>query len=119
MCAERPCGRDERPWRGPARRAPSTGIIPALYLSMIAVDRSCQGERLGSDLAIHASNRARNVSSEAGIKLVVRDVIDDGGGQAYARRMEFCGRLEFQSFQGRPNRVFMTIGTIRATLGDG
>ena len=34
------------------RQAPNTGSIPALYLSMIAVDRSRQGEGLGSDHAL-------------------------------------------------------------------
>jgi ribosomal protein S18 acetylase RimI-like enzyme len=41
------------------RHTPSTGSIPALYLSMIAVDRSQQGKGLGSDLAVDALGRAR------------------------------------------------------------
>ena len=101
------------------RRAPSTGSIPALYLSMIAVDRSRQGMGLGSDLAIDALYRARNVAGEVGLKLVVLDVIGDGGKEALARRMEFYRRVGFQSFQDRPERMFITIDTIRAMLDDG
>ncbi len=86
---------------------------------MKAVDRSWQGKGLGSDLAIDALSRVRNVSSEAGIRLVMLDVIDDGGDEAFARRMEFCRRLGFQSLKDRPDRLFMTIGTIRAMFGDG
>ena len=100
------------------RRAPNTGSIPALYLSMIAVDRSRQGKGLGSDLAIDALGRARNVAGEVGLKLVVLDVIDDGGGDVFARRREFYQRLGFQSFQDRPERMFITIDTIRAMFGD-
>ena len=101
------------------RRAPNTGTFPALYLSMIAVDWSWQGRGLGSDLAVDALSRARNVSGEVGLKLVVLDVIDDGGDEAFARRMEFYRRLGFRSLQDRPDRMFITIGTIRAMFDDG
>ena len=101
------------------RRAPNTGSIPALYLSMIAVDRSQQGKGLGSDLAVDALARARSVAGEVGLKLVVLDVIDDGGKEVFARRGEFYRRLGFRSFQDRPDRMFITIDTIRAMFGDG
>ena len=80
---------------------------------MIAVDRYWQGKGLGSDLAIDALARARNVADEVGLKLVVLDVIDDGGNVAFARRMAFYRCLGFQSFQDRPERMFLTIDTIR------
>ena len=99
-------------------RAPNTGSIPALYLSMIAVDRSGQGRGLGSDLAIDALGRALSVAGEVGLKLVVLDVIDDGGNEAFMRRREFYRRLGFRSFQDRPERMFITIDTIRAMFGD-
>ena len=101
------------------RRAPNTGSIPALYLSMIAVDRSQQGKGLGSDLAVDALGRARNVAGEVGLKLVVLDVIGDGGDEIFVRRREFYRRLGFQSFQDRPERMFITIDTIRAMFGNG
>ena len=96
------------------RRAPRTGSIPALYLSMIAVDRSQQGKGLGSDLAVDALGRARSVAGEVGLKLVVLDVINDGGGEVFARRKEFYRRLGFQSFEDRPERMFITIDTVLA-----
>ena len=101
------------------RRAPRTGSIPALYLSMIAVDERRQGKGLGSDLAVDALGRALNVASEVGLKLVVLDVIDDGGEEVFARRMEFYRRLGFRSFQDRPERMFITIDTIRAMFDNG
>ena len=101
------------------RRAPNTGSIPALYLSMIAVDRNWRGMGLGSDPAIDALGRTLNVAGEEGLKLVVLDVIDDGGSDAFARRMEFYRRPGFRGFQDRPERMFITIGTIRSMFADG
>ena len=101
------------------RRAPRAGSIPALYLSMIAVDRIWQGKGLGSDLAIDALGRARSVAVKVGLKLVVLDVIEDGGSEIFARRMGFYRRLGFQSLEDRPERMFITIDTIRAMFGDG
>ncbi len=99
-------------------RAPRTGSIPALYLSMIAVDGRRQGMGLGSDLAMDALARALSVASEVGLKLVVLDVIDDGGEDVFARRMEFYRRLGFRSLNDRPERMFITIDTIRAMFGE-
>ena len=101
------------------RRAPRTGSIPALYLSMIAVDERRQGMGLGSDLAVDALGRALSVAGEVGLKLVVLDVIDDGGEDVLARRMAFYRRLGFRSLEDRPDRMFITIGTIRAMFGEG
>ncbi len=101
------------------RRAPRTGSIPALYLSMIAVDERRQGMGLGSDLAVDALGRALSVAGEVGLKLVVLDVIDDGGEDVFARRMAFYRRLGFRSLEDRPDRMFITIGTIRAMFGEG
>ena len=86
---------------------------------MIAVDRSRQGKGLGSDLAVDALGRARSVAGDVGLKLVVLDVIDDGGREVFTRRREFYRRLGFRSFQDRPDRMFITIDTIRAMFGDG
>ncbi len=85
---------------------------------MIAADRSWQGRGLGSDLAVDALGRALSVTGEIGIKLVVLDVIDDGGNEAFARRMTFYRRLGFQSFQDRPERMFIAIETIRAMFSE-
>ena len=101
------------------RRAPRTGSIPALYLSMIAVDKRRQGMGLGSDLAVDALGRALTVAGEVGLKLVVLDVIDDDGEDVFARRREFYRCLGFQSLEDHPERMFIAIGTIRAMFGEG
>ena len=85
---------------------------------MIAVDRSWQGHGLGSDLAIDALGRALSVAGEIGLKLVMLDVIDDGGDEVFARRMAFYRRLGFRSFQDRPERMFIAMDTIRAMFSE-
>lgn len=95
------------------RRASNRSSIPALYLSMIAVDKVQQGRGLGTDLLIDALHRVSRVSQEVGLKLVVLDVINDGGDATFQRRKEFYRRMGFQSFADHPERMFMTIGTVR------
>ena len=63
---------------------------------------------------IDALLRACRVSTEVGLKLVLLDVIDDGGDSAFQRRKEFYRRMGFESFSDHPQRMFMTIGTIRS-----
>ena len=46
-------------------------------------------------------------------------MIEDGGSEIFARRMGFYRRLGFQSLEDRPERMFITIDTIRAMFGDG
>ena len=99
--------------RNHPRRAPSSASLPALYLSMIAVDKTQQGKGMGTDLLVDALLRACRVSKEVGLKLVILDVINDGGDQAFQRRKEFYRRMGFESFRDSPERMFMTIGTIR------
>lgn len=81
------------------RRAPNTGTVPALYLSMIAVDRSWQGKGLGSDLAIDALSRALNVSGEVGLKLEVLDVIADGGDEPSRAAWNSTAALDSGAFR--------------------
>ena len=64
--------------------------------------------------AVPSCRHGRHVADQVGLKLVVLDVIDDGGTEAFVRRQAFYERLGFRSFQDRPERMFITIGTIRA-----
>ena len=61
------------------RNAPRSGWIPAVYLSMIAVDRRRQGQGFGRILLADALNRAAAAADQIGLKAVVLDVIEDGG----------------------------------------
>ncbi len=73
---------------------------------------------LGSDLAVDALGRALSVSGEVGLKLVVLDVIDDGGEEVFARRKRFYRHFGFRSLEDHPERMFITIDTIWIMFGD-
>ncbi|GAB4526663.1 MAG: hypothetical protein Kow00133_15500 [Amphiplicatus sp.] len=100
------------------RRAPPRGVIPAAYLSMIAVDRSAQGQGLGRILLADALKRLIPVADEIGIAVVILDVIDDDddGPEAFRRRISFYERMGFRALPSRPSRMFLTLKDIRAAF---
>ena len=98
------------------RGAPRHGVVPAVYLSMIAVDRRHQGRGLGRILMADALHRVASAADQVGVRVVVLDVIEDGGDEATARRLAFYGAIGFQPLPDRPLRMFIGIETIRRAL---
>ena len=96
--------------------APRHGAVPGAYLSMVGVDQSVQGRGLGRALVVDALGRIETASRTVGIKAVVLDVIEDGGADAFLRRLRFYERLGFVPFPSRPSRMFIAISTVRAAL---
>ncbi len=95
------------------RNAPRFGSIPAVYLSMIAVDHLRQGQGLGRILLADALKRAAAAAEHIGIKAVVLDVIEDGGPEITEKRRAFYAAMGFQPVPTRPQRMFISIETIR------
>lgn len=95
-------------------RTPRHGDIPALYISMIAVDGRAQRSGIGEALMMDALNLARVTADQIGLKAVILDVVDDHGHEAFRKRQEFYRRLGFQSFPSRADRMFLMMDTIRA-----
>ena len=98
------------------RNAPRTGGVPAIYLSMIAVDHRHQNQGLGRVLLADALERAASVADQVGIKVVVLDVIEDGGQEITRGRYAFYTAMGFQSLPSRPSRMFVSIDTIRRAM---
>lgn len=98
------------------RDAPRSGSIPAVYLSMIAVDRRCQGQGIGRILLADALKRAAGAADQVGLKVVVLDVIEDGGAEVTEKRRAFYAGMGFQSFPSRPLRMFISIETVRKSM---
>ena len=97
-----------------ARHAPRSGSVPAVYLSMIAVDQHEQGRGFGRILLADALDQAVSASERIGIKAVVLDVIEDGGPEVTDRRRAFYLAMGFQPFPSKPTRLFICIETVRA-----
>ena len=95
------------------KKVPRFASIPAVYLSMIAVDRRHQGRGLGRILLADALSRAAAVADQIGLKAVVLDVIDDGGPEIMERRRTFYAGMGFRSLPSRPARMFISIATVR------
>lgn len=95
------------------KNAPRLGGIPAVYLSMIAVDHYYQGQGIGRILLADALNRAADAADQIGLKAVVLDVIEDGGAEITERRRAFYAAMGFQSLPSRPLRMFISIETVR------
>ena len=98
------------------RGAPRHGSVPSAYLSMVGVDTSFQRRGLGRALLVDALGRIEAASRSVGIKAVVLDVIDDGGSDAFLRRLRFYERMGFVSFPSRPTRMFIAMSTVRDAL---
>ena len=98
------------------RKAPRFGGIPAVYLSMLAVDRRDQGRGLGRLLLADALKRSVAAAVHVGVKAVVLDAIDDGGPEVAERRREFYAAMGFRSFPSLPSRMFILVETVRDSL---
>lgn len=98
------------------RNAPRSGSIPAVYLSMIAVDRRYQGQGIGRILLADALKRAAIAADQVGLKAVILDVIEDGGAEITEKRHAFYAGMGFQSFPSRPLRMFISIETVRKSM---
>lgn len=97
------------------KATPPHNTLPALYLSMIAVDLHAQGLGLGSILLDHAKRKALAVADRIGIHAMVLDVMEDGGEHAAAQRTAWYAKHGFQTFPGAPLKMFLPIETIRQT----
>jgi ribosomal protein S18 acetylase RimI-like enzyme len=98
------------------KRGPRHGVIPAAYLSMIAVDQNAQGVGLGKILLADALKRLIPLADQIGISVVVLDVFDDDGPEAYERRINFYEGMGFKSLSTRRSRMFLTLKDIRAAF---
>ena len=79
--------------------------IPAALIGRLAVDRSCQGQGLGSELLVNALIRIVKASQEIGIYAVRVDAIDDNAKNFYLKH-------EFIPFEDSPLSLFLPLKAI-------
>ena len=83
--------------------------IPAVLLAKLALDRSVQGQGLGSELLVVALETIVDAARRVGGKVVVVDAIDD---QAAA----FYERHDFVATPNDPHRLVRKLSTIARAL---
>ena len=84
--------------------------VGMVLLARLAIDRSSQGEGLGSRLLAHALRKAVAAGEAAAARLVVVDAIDDSATAFYARH-------GFAPAPEHPRRLYRRMTDIRASLG--
>lgn len=83
--------------------------IPAVLLAKLALDRSVQGEGLGSELLVVALETIIEAARRVGGKVVVVDAIDDGAAAFYERH-------DFVAMLSDPHRLVRKLSTIAKAL---
>lgn len=80
--------------------------VPVVLIGRLAVDRSAQGQGLGSLLLLDALRRVQQISNQVGIRAVEVDALDEG-----ARR--FYLRFGFMSLRDDPQHLLLPLHFIR------
>jgi ribosomal protein S18 acetylase RimI-like enzyme len=93
-----------------ARRLPHYPV-PAAIIGRLAVDRSCQGQRLGEYLLMDCLNRILQASQIIAVHAVVADAKDE-------KAKAFYEKYGFQAFVDQPLRLFLPLETVKQ-LKDG
>jgi GNAT superfamily N-acetyltransferase len=89
--------------------------IPVIYIRAVAVHESLHGKGIGTALVIDAIKRCAAIAEQMGAAAVVLDVLKD---EHFDRRWKFYADLGFLPLldPDNPNRVYMPMADIRATL---
>jgi GNAT superfamily N-acetyltransferase len=85
--------------------------IPICLLARLAIDKSCQGRGIGSDLLRDALRRALGAADQIGIRAVLVDAID-GNAANFCRHYGF----EFATTDGLT--LMVPVGTIRMRFAE-
>ena len=90
--------------------------IPVIYIRAVAVRSDMQGKGLGTALLVDATGRCMCLAEQMGAAAIVLDVLDD---EHFERRRKFYAELGFRPLgdPDDPNRVFIPMADVRATLG--
>ncbi len=83
--------------------------VPVMVLGRLAVDRRCQGLKLGAALLREAMLRTLRVSAQAGVRALVVHAIDD-------EAIAFYTRHGFQMFPPETRTLLLPRETIAAAL---
>ena len=85
--------------------------IPSILLARLAVDLSCQGRGIGSELLMDAFTRAVEISLQLGVYGLHVHALDSDA-------VSFYAKYGFVSLPEQERHMFMTVETIRQGLGE-
>lgn len=101
-----------------ARNRPGHGTIPAIYISMIGVDRRFSGHGYGGDLLADCLKRIVRAGDELGVAVVMLDVLDDGNVALVDKRKRLYASYGFAPLPSNAMRLFLPIATIKPLIAD-
>lgn len=84
--------------------------VPAVLIGRLALDRSVQGQGLGSVLLVFALDRVLAIRDAIGVAVVIVHAIDDAAASFY----EHHG---FTRFRDEPHHLYYPLATFAASLG--
>lgn len=88
------------------RKLPRYPLLPAALIGRLAVDRSVQGQGIGSFLLLDMLRRSVELQSQIGLMAVVVDAQDEPAALFYQR-------YGFRTLIDQPRRLFLTLATVR------
>jgi len=89
---------------GQAKKLPRYPV-PAAIIGRLAVDRSCQGQRLGEHLLMDCLDRVLQASQLIAVHAVIADAKDE-------KAKAFYEKYGFKAFVNQPLRLFIPTATI-------
>lgn len=99
------------------KKAGKHGLLPAAFIAMIGVDKTQQGNGIGSALVADALCRIARVSEEIGTCVIILDVFDGGNADTVAQRKSYYEAFGFLPLPDQPLRFFMPVQTARELAG--
>lgn len=100
------------------KNSPAGRLIPAAYFSMMGIDKSVQGQKLGTMLMSAALEDFVKAGNALGISVILLDVLDDDGPVNTQRRLKFHRRFGFQSFPDDELKMFLPVKQARAWIAE-
>lgn len=95
-----------------APRAPRSNLIPAVFLSHLAVDKQHQGQGLGRILLVDALQQCQRAGQILGVRLMLLDVAPEAGEEARVRLHRFYAAMGFKPLPGHSERLFLSLAAL-------
>jgi GNAT superfamily N-acetyltransferase len=100
-----------------ARTRPRHGAIPAIYISMIGVDRRFAGRGYGGDLLADCLMRIERIADQLGVAVIMLDVLDCGDAGVMEKRKRLYAGYGFMPLLTNDTRLFLPLATVKRLVG--